>query len=117
MYMRFSPANRSAGEIRFAFSRVNAGLPTERVRLGLFRVSSYEGEAARRTWESYAVAVMGSVALPRHRVDTENTIAAILARLQELSGETWRCVNTYRVTRRRARPRRPTHHSAELGSV
>jgi hypothetical protein len=118
MYMRFR-SDRFSAELRFAFSRVNAGLSTERVRLVRCNVLWAESNDEQRTLDAAASAVLSRVALPRRRMPTEQTLEAMLTVLAEVTQDaSWRCVNRYRVLRRRARPRRRSYvygGTAEVG--
>jgi hypothetical protein len=116
MYMRFRSDVASA-ELRFAFTRVDAGLATERVRLTRGTVY-WPTDAERASCEAAVAAVLSRVALPRRRLPTEATLDRITAVLAEVTQDaSWRCVNRYRVTRRRARSRRRSYvyGGAEVG--
>lgn len=113
MYMRFAVpygvGDWGGAEIRFRFSRVNAGQPNERVRLVSGHVMY--GNAHREQIQRYVDAVLSRVALPRRRVPTEATLTQIVAVLNEVSGRSdWRCVNERRVCRRRRTFRRSSSY-------
>jgi hypothetical protein len=110
MFMRFR-SDRFNAELRFAFTRVHSGLSTERVRLT--RGSVLWAESSEQAQLEAAVAsILSRVALPRRRLPTEATLDRIVTVLNEVTQDTtWRCVNRYRVCRRRARSTRSRSYS------
>jgi hypothetical protein len=114
MFMRFRSNGASQAELRFAFTRVNSGLATERVRL--LRASVLWAETAEQEQLQRAVdSVLARVARPRRRQPTEQTIARVIQVLGESTGQEWRCINTYRCCRRRHVTRRRRTYGSLYG--
>jgi hypothetical protein len=117
MYMRFR-CDTLGAEIRFTFSRVHSGQTDERVRLVRGTVLWADNPTAQVTLERAVAAVLARVALPRRRVNTERTLENITTVMAQETGDTsWRCVNRYRVLRRRVVRRRPRFNAYGMPSV